>query len=224
MTPDLFALERLRQDPDLSYEALREVADREGVPLLPIHYGRARRQLGPAKQGPATNDSASSAAPERPAHAGDDDAPTVASAATAEGAAATAPLPASDRRLSKPSTPAFEFLMEQLRAQPTLSYGELRAAADQRELKIAPIMYGRAKALLGLVPVRPRGQGKRRKRAANVPLERVRAETPEKFAQQLEAVQGVEDLRAIARQLDMERRRLRASLEQIATEVEDAIR
>ena len=85
-------------------------------------------------------------------------------------------------------------------------------------------MYGRAKALLGLVPVRPRGQGKRRKRAANVPLERVRAETPEKFAQQLEAVQGVEDLRAIARQLDMERRRLRASLEQIATEVEDAIR
>ena len=53
--------------------------------------------------------------------------------------------------------------------------------------------------------------------------DRVRSDSPEQFAQQLEAVHGVEDLRAIARQLDLERRRLQAALAQIATCVEDAI-
>ena len=37
----------------MGFEALREAAEREGIPLLPIHYGRARRQVGvPAAEAP----------------------------------------------------------------------------------------------------------------------------------------------------------------------------
>ena len=77
--------------------------------------------------------------------------------------------------LSRPSTPAFEFLVNELRSKPTCNYGELKAKADERGLKIAPIMYGRAKALLGLVPVRPRGQGKNRKKPDVSELSRAEA-------------------------------------------------
>ena len=198
----------------MGFEALREAAEREGIPLLPIHYGRARRQVGV----PATE-------------AAGDAAPAVAAAAAGSAADAGSegpkPAPASSASagpgLKRPSTPAFEFLVEQLQARPTVSYGELRREAEARGLKLAPIMYGRAKALLGLVPVRPRGQRKAQKAQAAPKLDRVRSDSPEQFAQQLEAVHGVEDLRAIARQLDLERRRLQAALAQIATCVEDAI-
>ena len=198
----------------MGFEALREAAEREGIPLLPIHYGRARRQVGV----PATE-------------AAGDAAPAVAAAAAGSAADAGSegpkPAPASSASagpgLKRPSTPAFEFLVEQLQARPTVSYGELRREAEGRGLKLAPIMYGRAKALLGLVPVRPRGQRKAQKAQAAPKLDRVRSDSPEQFAQQLEAVHGVEDLRAIARQLDLERRRLQAALAQIATCVEDAI-
>lgn len=199
----------------MGFEALREAAEREGIPLLPIHYGRARRQVGV----PATE-------------AAGDAAPAVAAAAASAAAADAGsedskPAPASSASagpgLKRPSTPAFEFLVEQLQARPTVSYGELRREAEGRGLKLAPIMYGRAKALLGLVPVRPRGQRKAQKAQAAPKLDRVRADSPEQFAQQLEAVHGVEDLRAIARQLDLERRRLQTALAQIATCVEDAI-
>ena len=40
------------------------------------------------------------------------------------------------------------------------TYADLKAKADDRKLKVFPIMYGRAKALLGLVKMAPRGQGR----------------------------------------------------------------
>ena len=125
--------------------------------------------------------------------------------------------------LSRPSTPAFEFLVEELRAQPTISYGELKNRADDKGLKIAPIMYGRAKALLGLVPVRPRGQGKNRKKATATGLPPAEAASHEQFAQQIDSVQNVDDLVAIVKQLDGERRRLRAALQTIASQIDAAL-
>ena len=125
--------------------------------------------------------------------------------------------------LSRPSTPAFEFLVEQLRREPTISYGELKTTADARGLKIAPIMYGRAKALLGLVPVRPRGQGKNRKKPGVAGLTRAESASAEQFAQQLEAVRDIADVRAIARQLDQERRQLRGALERLAQLIDESL-
>jgi hypothetical protein len=59
-----------------------------------------------------------------------------------------------------PSSPAMEFLIGQLRNNPSAGYGEVQAAASAAGYTIYPIMYGRAKALLGLVKVAPRGAGK----------------------------------------------------------------
>ena len=137
MSADEFALERLRQNPDLGFEALRKAAESEGIPLLPIHYGRARRQLGLIANSNQRTEDAS--------------AETSAAAEAADPQAeAPSATPTPGPGLSRPSTPAFEFLVEQLRREPTISYGELKTTADARGLKIAPIMYGRAKALLGL--------------------------------------------------------------------------
>ena len=210
MSADEFALERLRQNPDLGFEALRQAAESEGIPLLPIHYGRARRQLGLIA---STNQRTEDASAEAGA----------AAEATEQQAEAPTATPTPGPGLSRPSTPAFEFLVEELRREPTISYGELKTAADARGLKIAPIMYGRAKALLGLVPVRPRGQGKNRKKQGVAGLTRAESASAEQFAQQLEAVRDIEGVRAIARQLDQERRQLREALERLAQLIDESL-
>ena len=86
---------------------------------------------------------------------------------------------------------------------------------------------GRAKALLGLVPVRPRGQGKNRAAAARAKaantLGVVTAAPPDAFSQQLEDVRDIDDLVKIVKHLDGERRRLRGLLERIANSIDEAL-
>lgn len=211
---EAFALARLRDNPDLDYDALRIAGEAAGVPLLPIQFGRARRQLGLAN---------GSTQPQQlvQGEATDGDPGTMQMAAGAEAAVQPAPVPGPG--LSRPSTPAFEFLVEELRAEPAVSYGQLKLKADAQGLKIAPIMYGRAKALLGLVPVRPRGQGKNRKKSPVAKLPRAEAASAEQFSKQIETVRNVDDLIAIVKQLDDERRQLRTALRQIAQQINEAL-
>jgi len=51
---------------------------------------------------------------------------------------------------------AFEFAVRMLRSEPNLEYGDLRLRAEANGFRIPPILYGRAKEYLGLVPVKPR--------------------------------------------------------------------
>lgn len=67
---------------------------------------------------------------------------------------------------SKKPTPAFSFIEEWLRKDKNASYKEIRDAAAKKGLKIAPILYGRVKALMGLVPMRKRGSKKKAARRA----------------------------------------------------------
>lgn len=53
-----------------------------------------------------------------------------------------------------------EFIVAHLKKNKDASYAEIKAAADAKKLKVYPIMFGRAQALLGLVKSKPRGQGK----------------------------------------------------------------
>lgn len=46
------------------------------------------------------------------------------------------------------------------------SYAEISEAAKKKGIKIYPIVYGRAQALLGIVKSAPRGQGKAKQAAA----------------------------------------------------------
>ncbi|MCA3010367.1 MAG: hypothetical protein INH34_18490 [Phycisphaerales bacterium] len=247
MSGEAFAVERLRENPDLDYAELRRLANEAGISIQPIQYGRARKQLAlPALA--KTARPAAPAAAKAPAAAartdnddgmadgGDVDADTDATDARAQdaGSAPAAAAGAPRRRGSD----AFDFLVSELRRDSTLVYGELRAACEQRGWKIAPIMYGRAKAVLGLVPVKPRGSGKAAtataaaaSAAASAParaalprtLKQVESVAADRFQQQLDDVRNVEQLVAIVKQIDAERRRLRELLEDIAARIDEAL-
>ena len=61
---------------------------------------------------------------------------------------------------AKKDTSAMDFILATLKKSKKASYAEVKAAAEEKGLAVYPIMYGRAQALLGYVPMKPRGQGK----------------------------------------------------------------
>jgi hypothetical protein len=60
----------------------------------------------------------------------------------------------------KKSNPAMEFLLDVLRTDKNAVYKDAAAAAAKKKLEVFPIMWGKAKVILGYVKVAPRGQGK----------------------------------------------------------------
>jgi len=60
----------------------------------------------------------------------------------------------------KKQSPAMAFLLAELKKHEQATYAELSEAAEKKELQIYPVMYGRAKTMLGLVKMSKRGQGK----------------------------------------------------------------
>jgi hypothetical protein len=259
MSGEAFAIERLREDPDLDYAALRRQAADAGVSMMPIQYGRARKQLGlpPLKgggaaaaaaerdsddarrRGAARNDEDEpdrrdgDAAPEderaaataQPADADGDDDETpgdtdAGDVARDDSSNAGADLVAPRRKGSA----AFDFLVQELRREPNAAYATLRDRSAAKGWKVAPIMYGRAKAVLGLVPVKPRGAAK--KNAPPAPprtLRQVESVAADRFSKQLEEVRNVDQLVAVVRELDAERRRLRDLLDRIVGMIDDAL-
>ena len=67
---------------------------------------------------------------------------------------------------AKKNNPAMDFIVDSLKSNKGASYAEIKEAADKKKLKIFPIMFGRAQALLGIVKQAPRGQGKAAKAKA----------------------------------------------------------
>jgi len=204
------------------------MAAEAGVSLQPIHYGRARRQLGlpalrdsrpeprkPAEQETLSHDEPAVTPHDEPQEEAHDEVPD-------EPAPEPSVRPTMQRKASIP----FEFLVNELRREPNLAYGVLRDRAAERGYKIAPIMYGRAKAVLGLVPVKPRGSKRAEKEAAATAprsLKQVESVAAVRFGKQLESVRSLEQLVGVVKDLDAERRRLRAALERIVDLIEDAL-
>jgi hypothetical protein len=244
-----FAIARLRENPALDYAALRRAGEAAGVDIQPIQYGRARRQLGlTGSIGATTEGSAARGANvgEREAEAGGDDTrdDTRDNLPAAQQSPAPSPLPkpppppqpaeagSDDAPATTPKrrkgSPAFDFLLEHLRADGSLSYGELRTHAEAAGHKIAPIMYGRAKAILGLVPVRPRGARKKKDAAAagaRTPktLKQVESVEADRFQKNLADVRNIDELLTAVKQLDAERLKLRRLLERIADCIDEAL-
>jgi transposase-like protein len=52
------------------------------------------------------------------------------------------------------------FLVDALKKNRKASYADLKAKADEKKLKLFPIMFGRAQAMLGIVKSAKRGTGK----------------------------------------------------------------
>lgn len=238
---EAFAVERLRENPDLDYAALRRLAGEAGVTIQPIQYGRARKQLGlPPMQKPSRaivlSPQGLSPQVEAPVAKAAPLAMTAAASSRDEDEADEvdeADEPATDMVAPRRrGSDAFDFLVNELRRDSSLSYAALRAQCEQKGWKIAPIMYGRAKAMLGLVPVKPRGPRKAKAEAAAAAvvadaaprtLRQVESVAADRFHQQLEDVRNVEQLVAVVKNLDAERRRLRALLEEIAVKIDEAL-
>lgn len=222
---EAFAIERLRESPDLDYAAVRRMAEDAGIAMQPILYGRARKHLGlpPMKKaGPVL------AASERVMAATE----FVEAAAEMPAEAPIEPRAASRGAPRKKGSAAFDFLVGELRREPQISYGELRLRAEANGFPIAPIMYGRAKAVLGLVPVRPRGSKKAAAeataQAASTPtlprmLKQVESVAADRFSKKLEEVRNLDQLVAAVKELDAERRRLRTLLENVVTMIDEAL-
>ena len=59
-----------------------------------------------------------------------------------------------------------EFLVDSLKKNRKAVYADLKAKADEKKLKLFPIMFGRAQAMLGIVKSAKRGTGKFAKASA----------------------------------------------------------
>ncbi len=253
ITGEAFAIERLRKDPNLDYSALRRLAAEAGVSMQPIQYGRARKSLGlppvrearleeappalplppmarivaatPAATTPIAIVQDGDAMPAQP----QDKPPVVVSGGASPRSAPPSSAIVAPRRKG---SDAFDFLVQELRREPTLIYGVLRERCEAKGWKIAPIMYGRAKAVLGLVPVKPRGTAKKAAEAAvaaaavNAPrpvFKQVESVAGDRFTKQLEEVRNLEQLVAVVKELDGERRRLRQLLDRIVTMIDTVL-
>ena len=64
----------------------------------------------------------------------------------------------------KPS--ALDLCLAELKKNKNVAYANVKAKADKKRIKLYPVTYGRAKAMLGLVKVAKRGTGKAAKKAA----------------------------------------------------------
>jgi hypothetical protein len=119
---------------------------------------------------------------------------------------------------AKKVSPAMEFIVEQLKKNRKIGYAEIRAAADAKKLKVFPIMFGRAQALLGIVKMSPRGQGKQaRAKAIAVPgMVKRGPGRPRKDAGVSNVdTSSLDGIIAAVRQSELAKARYRAALEKI---------
>ncbi len=133
----------------------------------------------------------------------------------------------------KKSSPAMDFLVEQLRRNPALSYAELKESAGRRELTVYPIMYGRAKALLGLVKVAPRGSKKKaaaereakKQQALSEPAMPKRAASAKSYtrASGSTSLDGFESMLSNLKEVAEDRDRFHAALQEIGRILDEAL-
>jgi hypothetical protein len=127
----------------------------------------------------------------------------------------------------KKGSPAFDYLLQQLRSDPNIIYADLRARCALAGFTIAPIMYGRAKAVLGLVPVKPRKKkgdvARPAPTGAPMQFRQVESVAADRFAKKLDDVRTLDGLISAVKELDGERRRLRDLLERVVTMIDEAL-
>jgi hypothetical protein len=127
---------------------------------------------------------------------------------------------------AKKGNPAMEFLVESLKNDRNAVYRDVAEAAVKKKLKVYPIMWGRAKALLGYVKVAPRGQGKmakaRAEKAAGAAPKRGPGRPP-KAASAVAFDGTLESIVNAVKGSEQAKARYRAALEKIQTILADAL-
>lgn len=222
-----FVERELRANPDISFAEVQERGRQIGLSIAPFLYGAARRAIGL----PARSDL------NKPAEATDVDAPTAQQDAEelADDAmdAPEAPQDEAPAHVAekgpKQKSAAFDFATEQLRINPDLTFQDLKQRGAMAGLRVMPIVFGRAKALLGLVPIKPRQPRAKKvveapislrqvESAAALPRPRVPASMPT-----IDGIGSLEQLITALRDLEAERQRLQDALAAIQACVDEAM-
>lgn len=197
-----FVRQSLQANPDMDYAAIKSEASAHGLSVPPIVYGRIRKEM-----------------------------PSPARAAAAA-AAARAPAEAAPAARKPSKSPALDYAMRELRQRPDATFRELKEYCDAQGWRLPPILYGRAKALLGLVPMKPRTSKKQKAAAAAAAateskppmrLRQVESVDAATFARKLDDIRSLDQLVATVREIDAERRRLRDLLERIVDMIDTAL-
>ncbi len=113
---------------------------------------------------------------------------------------------------AKKKNPGYEFIVAALKKNPKIEYGAVRDGAQKKRLKIFPIMFGRAKAQLGLVKSKPRKKTKATKAPKAVLVKRGPGRPRKKAA----AFDGtLESIVAAVKSGEKDKARYRSALERI---------
>ena len=126
---------------------------------------------------------------------------------------------------AKKSNPAMDFIVESLKSNRGAKYSDIAEAAAKKKLKVYPIMFGRAQALLGIVKQAPRGQGKAaRAKAARAGVAPRRGPgRPPKSASSVAFSGTIEGIVAAVKTSEQAKARYRTALERIQAILADAL-
>ncbi len=119
-----------------------------------------------------------------------------------------------------------DFTRQYLRKQPEASFAEIRDAGAEQDLKIYPIVFGRAKALEGLVKVAPYGSKKRAREAEEARRAEARnqeARQPVGAAAAPSPLDNIDAMIQGVRNNQQDRERYRAALIRISEILDDVL-
>ena len=124
---------------------------------------------------------------------------------------------------AKKPNPGMEFILNTLKSNRNAVYADTAEAAAKKKLKIYPIMWGRAQALLGIVKMAPRGQGKMARKKAGLPPKRGPGRPRKNAASGTGGYQAIEGILAAVKGSEQEKARFRGALEKIQSILADAL-
>lgn len=126
---------------------------------------------------------------------------------------------------AKKTNPAMDFIVSSLKSNRHAKYKDIAEAAAKKKLKIYPIMFGRAQALLGIVKSSPRGQGKaaRAKRTAAAGGTKRGPGRPRKVPQSSGFDGTIEGIVAAVKSSEQAKARYRGALERIQSILADVL-
>lgn len=119
---------------------------------------------------------------------------------------------------AKKANPGFDFIVASLKKNSKASYKDIAAAAAKKKLKVYPIMFGRAQAMLGIVKQAPRGKGKATKAKA---VKRGPGRPRKNAAPALDG--SLESIVAAVKSSEVAKERYRGALQKIQAILDDAL-
>lgn len=126
---------------------------------------------------------------------------------------------------AKKTNPGFDFIVAALKKNPKATYKDIAAAAAKKKLKVFPIMFGRAQAMLGIVKQAKRGKGKAAKAKAKAvkatPAKRGPGRPRKNAAPALDG--SIESIVAAVKSSERDKARYRGALEKIQAILADAL-